>query len=88
MEEIIEKFLDKWANKDTNTDDVYYAEINGVDFDDALDNLFNEHKDEYDERILTFAGGFHSPGYDIDCGVLSVIIKGKLYTWAINFENY
>ena len=26
MEEIIEKFLDKWANKDTNTDDVYYAE--------------------------------------------------------------
>ena len=69
MEEIIEKFLDKWANRDTNTDDVYYAEINGVDFNDALDNLFNKHKDEYDEKILTFARGFHSPGYDIDCGV-------------------
>lgn len=88
MIEKIENFLSKWRIEEDKYQHYIYNEEENIEyeFDTELDALLKDEKDiQYN---LVYVGGFESPGYEIDCYCLAIVVEGKLYTYSINFENF
>lgn len=84
----IENFLNKWRIEEDKYQRYIYNQEKGIEyeFDTELYNLLkNEKNIQYE---LVYVGGFESPGYEIDCCCLAIVVEGKLYTYSINFENF
>lgn len=87
MEKEILDILEKFTDKNTDTENVYLREIydESLDFEEEIVKVFQKLGiTKYDFCNI---GGFESPGYEINCMCISYIdTKGELQTIPVNYE--
>lgn len=88
MKDIIIRKIENVLEKYKIEEAIYFREMYEVTLEDELYTIYNEYKNFISDFNLFYVGGFDSPGYEIECYALALIVEGKLYTYAINYETY